>query len=105
MEIDPQRTEVPELEAMLFEVVHDPETAGEEEEPFGKLRQWLQGTAKGMEKTPFAAGSDLELASDPFVIRADDCTEFRFLQKILENCGRVDVLIWKTCFAVARTSD
>ena len=105
VEIDPQNTTASELEAMLFEVVHDPETAGEEEEQFGKLREWLQGTAAGMTKTPFTAASDLELASNPLMIRADDGTEFHFVQKILENCGRMDVLIWRTCFGVAAEPD
>ena len=74
---------------------------------YGRLREWLKAVRQRMhlEKVPLADGESLELPAEKLLIRADLAAPFRCSQKIMENCGRNEIAIWKVQFAVSPKPD
>ena len=61
-----------------------------------KLRQYLTEKAKRMKKEPLMDdGTGPMVPADPILIRADQSTPFEYIQKIMEQCGRQGIQIWK----------
>jgi len=70
---------------------YDPETDGED---MTKLERFLATQSKLM---PWKKDPDLgiDLPDNPLMIRADANTEFKYLQRIMEICGKKGIQIWK----------
>ena len=47
----------------------------------------------------------MELPDGVFALRADRNAPFKYVQKVLESCGRSDTLLWKTAFEVSLPED
>ena len=72
--------------------VHDPEDPGDAE--FVRLQQRLVNMARRM--TPkFDEVLQVELPDDALLIRADENTPFKYVQKVMEVCAHPDIKIWK----------
>ena len=83
------------------ETIYDPE-AGEGDENYQELQLWLADASKRMEKAPFNDDGTGPLIPDEAVlIRADESTQFREVQKIMEYCGKKGIEIWKVQLAAA----
>ena len=78
------------------QLYYDPEN----DDQYVKLRQWLSDVAKRM-KTDKWQGIDLP--DEPLLIRADMNTPFKYIQKVMEQCGVKDIQIWKVQLAAAET--
>ncbi len=50
-------------------------------------------------------GVNLELPDNPLLIRADKNTEFKYIQKVMEVCGKKGIQIWKLQLAAAEEPD
>jgi len=74
------------------EVLYDPDNPDD----YLKLREYLTQKAARMKKAPLNEdGSGPKIPDDPILIRADQSTEFRYIQKIMEQCGYQGIQIWK----------
>ena len=60
------------------------------------------GPDKKWEYMNIEAQSGPKLPDDPLLIRADQVTEFRYIQKAMEQCGLEGVRIWKVELAAAQ---
>ena len=85
------------------ETYYDPEVDGQKAVPYGKMKEWLGEVARKMEKAPFnkEAGTGPEIPDDFLLIRADQSTSFRHIQKVMEICGEKGVQIWKVQLAAS----
>ncbi len=72
----------------------------EEDDQYQKLRAWLSDVAKRMKKEPYMG---MQLPDEPLLIRADMNTPFKYIQKVMEQCGYQDIQIWKVQLAAAET--
>ena len=72
----------------------DPENPDE----YKELRAFLSDVAAKMKRDP-EAGDDLP--DEPLLIRADMNTPFKYIQKVMEQCGYKGVQIWKIQLAAA----
>jgi biopolymer transport protein ExbD len=54
-----------------------------------------------MTKAPLSPGSSMMLPDDPLLIRADIWTDFHFVAKLMEQCGKQGIQIWKLELALA----
>ena len=68
-----------------------------EEDDTTKIRAWLFDAAKQMEKDD----EFKDLPGEALLIRADEWTEFKYIQRVMEWCGHKDVQIWKLQLAAA----
>ncbi len=75
------------------QVLFDPEASDD----YKGLRIFLADVAKKMEKSKDA----LKLPDQPLLIRADLNTPFKYIQKVMEQCGYKDVQIWKIQLAAS----
>ena len=74
-------------------LLHDPT---EPDASSSRFRTWLAAVAAGMAKAPARAGpKSLLLPDETLLINADPETDFRYVQRVMELCGRAGVLIWK----------
>ena len=71
---------------------YDPENPDE----YKRIKEWLSDVADRMKKEP---GTDIP--DEPLLIRADQNTVFREVQKLMEQCGYKGIQIWKVQFAAA----
>ena len=60
------------------------------------LREHLADVANNMERDK----DQPHLPGDAMLVRADESTPFKFVQKVMEQCGYKDVQIWKLQLAV-----
>jgi biopolymer transport protein ExbD len=81
------------------EVIYDPET-----EDYSKLEGFLANAASKMD-TEFDETTGAELPDNPLLIRADQVTVFKELQKVMEICGKEGIRIWKIEIAAAQPDD
>ncbi len=72
------------------ELLYDPEKPDD----YRALRQYLGPIAKRMEQKD-------NLPDDNLLIRCDTIADFRHVQKIMQQCGYKDILIWKIQLAAA----
>lgn len=82
--------------------IYNPETDTGSEDPFYELKVWLADAAKRMEKAPLNDdGSGPKVPDEAVLIRADESTDFRLVQKVMEFCGEKNIQIWKVQLAAA----
>jgi len=88
------------------ETIYDPEADASGGDPYLELKMWLADAAKRMEQAPLNDdGSGPIIPDEAVLIRADESTEFRAVQKIMEFCGAQGVQIWKVQLAAAEPED
>ena len=83
------------------ESLYEPERDDQKPEPYKEMKDWLKRAAIRMEKAPINPGASQEVPDEPLMIRADESTTFKHIQKIMEFCGEQGVQIWKIQLAVA----
>ena len=83
------------------EVKYDPETDGDD---MSRLEGFLADQSSRMPvKFDETVGADLP--DNPLMIRADRNTEFRYIQRIMEICGKKGIQIWKLELGAAQTEE
>ena len=86
------------------DTLHDPETPAMAN--YDALKAYLVDKVRQMKFAPLdeaKPGSPL-VPDDPLLVRADEYTPFRHVQKIMEVCGLKGIQIWKVQLA-AKTPD
>jgi len=83
------------------DVLYDPEVDANKADPYEKVKQWLATAAVRMKKDYFdpVAKTGPLLPDEPLLIRADETTAFKHVQKIMEFCGVQGIQIWKVQLA------
>ena len=89
------------------QVYYDPEVDADSPDPYKGVKEWLAVAAKQMEKAPIdeTKPNSMKIPDEALLIRADQSTPFKHIQKIMEQCGRQGILIWKVQLAAAETED
>jgi biopolymer transport protein ExbD len=80
-------------------VLYDPA----EDDAYGQFKEWLSGMARQMPTKPLdpsKPGVNM-LPDNPILIRADQSTPFKHIQKVMEICGLEGIKIWKVQLAAA----
>jgi biopolymer transport protein ExbD len=67
---------------------------------YEELKVQLLHMANLMKKAPLE-GSTRQVPDEPLLIRADESTNFKFVQDIMEQCGDQAISIWKLQLAVS----
>lgn len=83
------------------ETYYDPERDDGKSEPYGEVKRYLATAAEMMPKEPLSEGASVMLPDEPLLIRADESTAFKHVQKVMEICGTQGIQIWKVQLAVA----
>ena len=60
---------------------------------------------KGLDENKPIGPSNPPIPDNPLLIRADRNTEFKFIQKVMELCGKQGIQIWKIELAAAEPED
>jgi biopolymer transport protein ExbD len=76
-------------------LLYDPEDSDD----YAQLREQLAVYAKRMDKDKETG----KLPDEPLLIRADMNTPFKYIQKVMEQCGKEGIQIWKVQLAAAET--
>jgi biopolymer transport protein ExbD len=81
------------------ELIYDPDNDDE----YRQLRQYLSGMAARMKKAPLEEGNPGSplIPDNPLLIRADQSTPFKHIQKVMEICGLQGIQIWRIQLAAA----
>ena len=84
------------------DLYYDPDNDDE----YGKLRQYLRGMAARMETEPLneANPNGPQVPANALLVRADQSTPFKHLQKVMELCGLQGIQIWKIQLAAAENA-
>jgi biopolymer transport protein ExbD len=73
------------------EVIYDPE-----QDDYAPLERFLSQMAQQMDQQPLPEDpGGKKFPDDPVLIRADEYTPFKMIQKIMEVCGKQGIQIWK----------
>lgn len=70
----------------------------EQPDDYQQVRDFLSDVANRMKKKD-------DLPDEPLLIRADENTPFKEVQKLMEQCGRKGIQIWKIQLGAAEASD
>ena len=83
------------------EKLYDPDPQFDDE--YAKLKEFLAGMAKRMPREPLdeTKPGGPTVPANALLIRADQSTEFKHIQKVMEICGIQDIQIWKVQLAAA----
>jgi biopolymer transport protein ExbD len=73
------------------EILYDPKN----DDGYKKLKEYLLMRSRAMPKEPVEPGSSIIAPSKPILVRADQSTPFKHIQKVMEICGLQDIKIWK----------
>jgi len=75
------------------ELIYDPEN----DDGYAELKQFLSDMAKRMPKEPLNEKdpSGPKVPANALLIRADQSTPFKHIQKVMEVCGLQGIQIWK----------
>jgi biopolymer transport protein ExbD len=86
-------------------VYYTPETHDNLADPYGDMKVWLHDAADKMEPEHFnkEAGTGPMIPGEALLIRADESTPFKHVQKLMEICGIKGIEIWKVQFAASET--
>ena len=84
------------------ETYYDPEVDGTD---MRKLEDFLVLQAKLMPKKADEELGGIKLPDNPLMIRADQTTEFKYIQRIMEVCGKKGIQIWQLELAAAEHED
>jgi len=92
------------------EEYYNPEEHDSLPDPYIRMKEWLTIASKKMEKAPFnpdkPASASNKLIPDEFLlIRADQVTPFKHLQKLMELCGTRNIEIWKVQLAASEPAE
>lgn len=89
------------------EPYYQPEVDDAKPNPFERLQNWLSIVADKMEKEPINEDdpNSAEVPGDPLLIRADQVTPFKFIQNIMQVCGKQGIQIWKVQLAAAESEE
>jgi biopolymer transport protein ExbD len=81
------------------ELLYDPENDDE----YAALKEFLAGMAARMPKEPLneAQPNGPKVPANALLIRADQSTPFKHIQKVMEICGIQGIQIWKIQLAAA----
>jgi len=79
------------------EKYYDPEVDGVAADPYFRVKEWLAFAAGKMERDHMDsdAGTGPMIPDEPLLLRVDQATPFKHVQKILEFCGEEGISIWK----------
>lgn len=86
---------------MHSQTKYDPEVDDGKAKPYEEVQRYLATASELMPKEPLAEGSSIMLPDDPLLVRADESTMFKHIQKVLELCGQEGIQIWKIQLAVS----
>ncbi|PIE22848.1 MAG: hypothetical protein CSA62_10390 [Planctomycetota bacterium] len=76
-----------------------------DEKNFKKLNELLSFFANTVMKKKFDKAVGRKLPDDPLLIRADEFTEMHYVAKVMMECGRDNVQIWKVELAVGEPDE
>jgi biopolymer transport protein ExbD len=84
---------------VMREKLFDPEN----DDNYEKLGVYLQGMSRRMPKEPLNPENPAgpKVPANPLLIRADQSTPAKYIQKVMETCGKRDIQIWKVQLAAA----
>ena len=87
---------------VMGELKYDPDN----DDGYLELRAYLKTMADRMEKEPLEEGNPAspKVPANPCLIRADQSTPFRHIQKVMELCGLTGIQIWKIQLAAAEST-
>lgn len=75
-------------------------------DPYHELKRYLTNAALGMDTAPLNKnGTGKEIPDDPILVRADQSTPFKHIQKTMEICGLEGIQIWKIQLAASVPGD
>ncbi len=85
------------------DVLYDPATHDSLANPYGDVELWLAGAAERMEKEHFNKEEKTGplIPGEALLLRADESTPFKHMQKVMELCGKTGIQIWKVQFAAS----
>ncbi|MCZ6597926.1 MAG: biopolymer transporter ExbD [Planctomycetota bacterium] len=90
---------------VMRETYFDPET-GDLKPLEGFLADQARRMPKeGLDKDKPIGPTNPPIPSNPLLIRADKNTEFKYIQKLMELCGKKGIQIWKIELAAAEPDD
>ena len=89
------------------EPYYQPEIDDAKANPFERIQNWLAIVSDAMEQEPLNENdpSGPQVPADPLLIRADQVTPFKFIQNIMQVCGKQGIQIWKVQLAAAESED
>ena len=104
------------------EPYYDPEIDDSTPDPYKRMKEWLSDVSKRMQPGHFTQTADVGICGcgqkpehkpgtgpmipdDALMIRADQSTSFRHIQKLMEFCGDKGVQIWKVQLAAAENKE
>ena len=100
---------IPHTGAMVVKrkTYYTPETHDGRADPYQEVKEYLATAARIMKKAPLneADGTGPLIPDEPILIRADQVTSFKHIQKVMEFCGLEGIQIWKIQLAVAVPED
>jgi len=84
------------------ETLYDPEN----DDGYAELKQFLSNMAAKMPKEPLneAQPNGPKVPANALLIRADQATPFKHIQKVMEICGLQGIQIWKIQLAAAEAA-
>ena len=75
-------------------------------DPYSEVKDLLVAAAAQMEKAPLNDdGTGAHVPDDPVLVRADQSTPFKHIQKVMEMCGLPGIQIWKVQLAASVPGD
>jgi biopolymer transport protein ExbD len=88
------------------EEYYNPEKNDGDPDPYLDVKKWLVVVAAQMSTDGIMPdGSGEQVPDDPLLIRADQSTPFKHIQKVMEFCGEKGVQIWKVQLAAGMPED
>ncbi len=72
------------------------------------LERYLANQARMMKKNymdPDNPSGKMDIPDEPILIRADKNTEFKYIQKVMELCGKEGIRIWKIQLAASEFAE
>ena len=89
------------------DALYDPERDDASSDPYKEVKNWLSDAAAKMEQEHFnkEAGTGPLIPGEALLIRADETTSFKHVQKVMEFCGAKGVQIWKVQLAAAEEDE
>jgi len=92
------------------DALYDPEQHDSTAEPHKFMKEWLALASQRMEKAPFnpdnpASPSNPLIPDEFLLIRADQVTAFKHIQKLMELCGNKGIEIWKVQLAASEPEE
>jgi len=82
------------------DLLYDPKN----DDGYTKVREFLFAKARVMRKAPTEPGGSIMAPDQPILVRADQATPFKHIQKVMELCGDAKIQIWKIELAAAEVA-